>query len=72
MAKGLKLFQCDWPDPETGDQCGEVCRGRQQFDYHVNAHKRISPKTAKVPEPTRRRVYHVPSGDVPRLTEGEP
>jgi hypothetical protein len=66
-----KLFRCEWPDPDTGDQCGEVLHGRVQFDYHTNAHKRISPKAAKVPAPSIRRVYHVPSGDVPRLLEGE-
>lgn len=71
MAK-LKLYRCNWPDPDTGDECGEITRGRQQTEYHRNGHKRLAPKTAKVQVPTVRRVYHVPSGEAPRLLEGEP
>jgi len=70
MAK-LQLYKSDWTDGETGDVCGEMARGRTQTDYHRNAHRRMSPKTAIVPAPVRRKVYHVSSGDEPRLAEGD-
>lgn len=67
----LKLYKCDWTDGDTGDACGEVTRGSVQTTYHRNAHRRMSPKTATVPAPVRRKVYHVSSGDEPRLPEGD-
>lgn len=41
--------------------CVQYFKGRREFDYHMNMHKRTAPPAERIREPKRPKVMHVDS-----------